>query len=406
MGLPVGRERTAVYNNSLPPNFTLDAICTSVSVSIKCSPQSVDAAAKCHRSSHESVKIEYLEDGDTRWEELLTEKEADEIASRAVYDECDEAHIAAPRTLSVGTSTVWFRVHRTQFYHLFKHVDVRFVVEFRNSEECTRFLHEDMRNLEDQYISDVDTEVAVVDDIMHALLPIRDDLDAAYKNALRRSLPYSQFVDDLPQSERQLIRHRGSSRGDDRPCYLTLHISFRLFLYDLHIDWSEIDYSPASPLRSDAFRSLNNIHLNFPSPTQYDYHNHDHPPQNSTEPLSFTVEATGIHGLTATNSVAQGNSITIKSEHRNVHVNLAGLPGVSLNINIISGDSFFGAINGGNVGGRNNVNTYRITSPARSRSPQVAFPWPLWPIPLLHEQAVSYAGVGRWVQPRPSRPRP
>ncbi|KDQ22969.1 hypothetical protein PLEOSDRAFT_177382 [Pleurotus ostreatus PC15] len=52
-----------------------------------------------------------------------------------------------------------------------------------------------------------------------------------------------------------------------------------------------------------------------------------------------------------------GNSITIKSGHRNVHVNLAGLHGVSLNINFISGDSYFGAISGGNVGGRNNVNT-------------------------------------------------
>ncbi|KAF7416463.1 hypothetical protein PC9H_002729 [Pleurotus ostreatus] len=51
------------------------------------------------------------------------------------------------------------------------------------------------------------------------------------------------------------------------------------------------------------------------------------------------------------------NSITIKSGHRNVHVDLAGLHSVSFNINIISGDSYFGAIHGGNIGGRNNVNT-------------------------------------------------
>ncbi|KAF9490069.1 hypothetical protein BDN71DRAFT_1498728, partial [Pleurotus eryngii] len=225
------------------------------------------------------------------------------------------------------------------------------------------------------------------------------------RNAAARCVPYSQFVDDLPQPETQLIHHRGSNRGDDRPCYLTLHISATAFTIS-NSDWSATTIPPTFPLCSDAFRSLNSLNLNFPSSTQHDYHNHDRPPQNSTEPLNFTVEATGIHGLTASNPVLQGNSITIKSEHRNVRVNLAGLLGVSLNINIISGDSFFGAINGGNVGGRNNVNTFRITSPARSRSSQVAFPWPLWPVPLLHEQAVSYAGVGRWVQPRRSRPRP
>lgn len=47
-----------------------------------------------------------------RWEVLATEEEADEIASRAAYDERDVAHIAVTRTLSVGTSTVWFKVER------------------------------------------------------------------------------------------------------------------------------------------------------------------------------------------------------------------------------------------------------------------------------------------------------
>ncbi|KAF9490203.1 hypothetical protein BDN71DRAFT_1511466 [Pleurotus eryngii] len=306
------------------------------------------------------VEIEYLEDGNKRWEELATEKEADETASRAVYDEWGNAHIVVTRTLSVGTSTVWFRVHRAQCYSTKISLDVRFVVEFGNSEESTRFLHEDLRILENTFIPKMDTSSAVIGDIARALVPMSDYLWTG-RNAAARCLPYSQFVDDLPQPETQLIHHRCSNRGDDRPWYLTLHISFSEFSI-LHV---EINNFPACPLRSDAFRSLNNIHLNFPSSTQYNYHNHDFPPQNSTEPLSFTVEATGIHGLTATNSVAQGNSITIKSKHRNVHVNLAGLPGVSLNINFISGDSFFGAINGGNVGGRNNVNTsaYLIVTP-------------------------------------------
>lgn len=49
-----------------------------------------------------------------RREELVTEKEADEIASRAAYDGQNEAHIAVPCTLSVGTSTVWFKVQRVR----------------------------------------------------------------------------------------------------------------------------------------------------------------------------------------------------------------------------------------------------------------------------------------------------
>ncbi|KAF9487650.1 hypothetical protein BDN71DRAFT_1513752 [Pleurotus eryngii] len=253
--------------------------------------------------------------------------------------------------------TSWFKVERIQYYSSIPCLDVRFVVEFGNSEECTRFIHEDIRILEHLSPADAGTGVAVIGDIMRALDSIADDLLTAERNAAACCLPYSQFVDDLPQPETQLIRHRRSNWGDDRPCSLALHISLGKFFSIFRVSWSKINYSPASPLRSDTFRSLNNIHFNFPSSTQHDYHNHDRPPQNSTEPLSFTVEATGIHGLTATNSVAQGNLITIKSEHRNVHVNLAGLPGVSLNINFISGDSFFGGINGGNVGGRNNVNT-------------------------------------------------
>ncbi|KAF9491156.1 hypothetical protein BDN71DRAFT_1453369, partial [Pleurotus eryngii] len=63
------------------------------------------------RSLQHGVEIEYLEDGDTRREMLVTEKEADERASRAVYDGLDMAHIAVARTLSVGTSTVWLRVY-------------------------------------------------------------------------------------------------------------------------------------------------------------------------------------------------------------------------------------------------------------------------------------------------------
>ncbi|KAF9490224.1 hypothetical protein BDN71DRAFT_210535 [Pleurotus eryngii] len=234
------------------------------------------------------------------------------------------------------------------------------------------------------------TDVAVIDDIRRALVPIRDDYLSAEKNAARRGVPLSRFLDERPELETQLIRHRASNQRHDRPCYLTLDISIyaHLRFFIRRVNWSATSSPPVSPSHSNAFRSLNNIHLNFPSSARDDRHNNNTPSQNSPGTLSFTVEASGIHGLTGTNSVARGNSITISSEHRNVYVNLAGLPGVSLNINFISGDSYFGAISGGNIGGRNNVNTIRMMTPVRSYSPRVQ------------------AGVGRWVNQRASRPRP
>ncbi|KAF9490094.1 hypothetical protein BDN71DRAFT_1511575 [Pleurotus eryngii] len=304
------------------------------------------------------VEIEYLEDGNTRWEDLVTGEEADEIVSRVVYDELDVAHIAVTRTLSVGTSTVWFKVERNQTYIFEMVLDVCLVVEFGNSEECIRFLHGDMRELKLQDFGGEETNIAAIDDIMRALVPVTDDLNAAKKNAARRGIPFSQFKDEY-QPETQFIRHQASDRGDDRPCYLTLDISIyaHTYLFIRHVDWSATNSPPISPSHSNAFQSLNNIHLNFPLSAQDDRRNNNPSSQNSTEPLSFTVEASGIHGLTGTNSVARGNSITISSEHRNVHVNLAGLLGVSLNINFISGDSYFGAISSSNIGGMNNVNT-------------------------------------------------
>ncbi|KAF4565309.1 hypothetical protein EYR36_001879 [Pleurotus pulmonarius] len=219
--------------------------------------------------------------------------------------------------------------------------------------------------LEHRSINDSDSDVSVNDDIIRALSPIHDDYYSAMKNAVRRQIPHSQFIDEYPQPETVLIRHRDSNRGHDHPCYLpcTLRLqglTFILFATTIDgvtVDWGAINNFPTRPLSSDAFHSLSSLHLNFPSSAQHDRPSHDRPSQNNTDPLSFTLEATGIHGLTATNSVAQGNSITIASEHRNVQVNLAGLHGISVNINFISGDSYFGAISSSNIGGTNNVNT-------------------------------------------------
>ncbi|KAF9489467.1 hypothetical protein BDN71DRAFT_1456070 [Pleurotus eryngii] len=64
--------------------------------------------------SDSGIQMEYLEDGYMRQEVLATEEEAVDIARRAVYDECGQAHIAVSRTLSVGISTVWLEGSRVR----------------------------------------------------------------------------------------------------------------------------------------------------------------------------------------------------------------------------------------------------------------------------------------------------
>ncbi|KAF9488867.1 hypothetical protein BDN71DRAFT_1512667 [Pleurotus eryngii] len=203
------------------------------------------------------------------------------------------------------------------------------------------------------------TDVAVVNDIKCVLDPVSDDYLTAQENTIRCGVPLSQFLDEYPEPEAQLIRHRASNQGDDRLCYLTLDFSIytRRCAFIRRIYQSATNSPPISPLHSNAFQSLNNIHLNFLLSTQDDCRNNNPSSQNSLGTLSFTVEASSIHSLTGTNSVACGNSITIASEHRNVQVNLAGLHGVNININFISGDSYFGAISSSNIGRMNNVNT-------------------------------------------------
>ncbi|KAF9490196.1 hypothetical protein BDN71DRAFT_208784 [Pleurotus eryngii] len=188
-------------------------------------------------------------------------------------------------------------------------------------------------------------DVAVVDDIMRALDPIRDDLFTARRNALRRGLPYSQFVDDLPQPETQLIRHRRSNQGNDRPCYLTLLLSTTI-LTIANVDWSATTIPPTFPLRSDVFRSLNSLHLKFPSPASHD-RNCNSPSQSHQDDIIITISAGEISFSTGANPVSLGNRFALSSEHRTVNVNY---------INAIMGDAFLAPISGGTIGGRNNVN--------------------------------------------------
>ncbi|KAL4254206.1 hypothetical protein AB1N83_013595 [Pleurotus pulmonarius] len=80
-------------------------------------------------------------------------------------------------------STVWLNVERRRYYRTFFDVDVRFHVEFANSEDCTRFLHYDMRELEDRVIYPNSSDVGVIDVIIRALDPIHVDYYSAEMNA-------------------------------------------------------------------------------------------------------------------------------------------------------------------------------------------------------------------------------
>ncbi|KDQ22965.1 hypothetical protein PLEOSDRAFT_1110053 [Pleurotus ostreatus PC15] len=258
---------------------------------------------------------------------LATEKDADEVAPPAVYDEHDVAHIAVTYAFSVGTATVLLK---ERWYSPHPKVDVRFCVEFANSEECTRFLHEDMRRFTLLIVSGEDTDIAVIDDIMDALFSIHGDHWSAEKNAVRRGIPFSQFQDEYPEPETQLIRHR----GHDRPCYLTLSISLSLSCIE-RVDWSATTIPPTVPSPCGSFQSLNNLHLKFPSHS------------SQQDDLTITISAREISFLDGANSVSAGNSFSVNSVHRTVTVNY---------INNI-GDAFLAPIYGGNNGGRNNTNT-------------------------------------------------
>ncbi|KAG9225294.1 hypothetical protein CCMSSC00406_0009850 [Pleurotus cornucopiae] len=263
-------------------------------------------------------------------EALATEEEADEIAKRAAHDERHQAHIMVTRALSVGTATVWLKIRS---YCTTKVVEARFCIEFANSEECTRFLHEDMRRLKLRHVSDEDTDVAVIGDILRALLPIHDD-HRSEKNALRRGIPESQFIDEYPEPETQLISHR----GHHRPCCLSLSISL-VFGSIICVDWSATTIPPTFPSPSGAFQSLNNLRVIFPS------HDRNSSPQDD---LTITISAGEMSFSTGTNPISLANGLTLSSAHRTVNINY---------INAIMGDAFIGTINGGNNGGRNNTNT-------------------------------------------------
>ncbi|KAF4565308.1 hypothetical protein EYR36_001878 [Pleurotus pulmonarius] len=190
------------------------------------------------------------------------------------------------------------------------------------------------------------SDVAVIGDIVRAPGSMCDD-DVAHDNAARRGVPRSQFIDtdERPQLETQLIPHRAADPGHDPPSYVMLHVTLNMFkLFPLDsVSWSAINSSPAFPLCSDIFRSLSNLLLKFRQPASHDRYDNSSSQAHQGD-LTITNSARDISFMDATNSV----SVPINSAHHPVTINY---------INAITGDGYFGAISGGNVGGRNNDNS-------------------------------------------------
>ncbi|KAF9489466.1 hypothetical protein BDN71DRAFT_1456063 [Pleurotus eryngii] len=342
------------------------------------------------------IVIEYTNDGHTQEEEVATWEEAEELASRAEYDRWDKAHLEVTRTVSSGTSTVWVKVERDQWYNLHSGFEIRVCLEFANAKDCTQFIQEEIDELEGRDIISKfnDGGTVAINDIIQTVAPIADDFRSALTHAARRH--------ECTQPETKLIRRRASSRDLGRPCYLTLHLStIADTLSDevpfiAEVNWSATTIPPIFPLHASTFRSLNNLHLKFHSVTSQDG-NYNSPSRSQQDDLTISVSAREISLFNGTNSVFAGNSFSVNSEDRTVNINY---------INTIMGDAFLGPISGGNNGGRNNVNTIRMMSPVESRSSRVSGSPSGRQTQVLNEQAALQAGVGRWVRQRSPRPRP
>ncbi|KAF4588360.1 hypothetical protein EYR38_010328 [Pleurotus pulmonarius] len=237
-------------------------------------------------------------------------------------------------------------------------IDVSFCVEFGNSEECTRFLHEEIWELQNQYIEDKESNVAAINAIMRALVPIHNNLLTAEEDAAQRCVPYSQFIDECSQPETQLIHHRGANRGDDRPCYVTLQITISDASSISGVGWTATNIPPAIPSRPSTFRSLSTLHLKFPS-RQSQERTDDSASSSHHEDLTITISAREITFIDGTNSTSAGNSFSVNSVHRTVNINYINN----------TGDAFLAPISSSNVGGQNNVNTIVMEPPPDSQSP-------------------------------------
>lgn len=112
-----------------------------------------------------------------------------------------------------------------------------------------------------------------------------------------------------------------------------------------NVHWNATNIPSAFPSHSSTFRSLSNLHLQFLFPASQ-HRNHNSSSRSNQDDLTTTITVQEISFLDGRNSISAGNSISIDRVLRSVAINYH-----------IAGDAFFAPISGGNIGGRNNVNT-------------------------------------------------
>lgn len=173
-------------------------------------------------------------------------------------------------------------------------------------------------------------------------------------NAIQRCLSESQFFDEYPGPETQVISIRHQAHASNphnlaRRCHLTLQLAISsktpedpLIISEVH--WSATDSPLAFPSPFNPFQHLSNVHFGFPLPVSRDRNcsswSLDRQGQGS---LAVTISDGEVTFSESVNCVPTTNRLTISSTHRSVIVNY------------IKGDIFLGPISGGNVGGTNNT---------------------------------------------------
>ncbi|KAF4588368.1 hypothetical protein EYR38_010336 [Pleurotus pulmonarius] len=292
------------------------------------------------------------------------------VYDQGTYDRKGDARIEVKRKFRVGAYTIHLKVHRVQFYKHSK-LNVNIALQFANGGACIHFIQQDMSKLRYRKInigrrSGKDEEQTLVGIIVQTLVPLTHSFWLAQADAIQRGLLRSQLEDVYRQPETRLIhvRHTASSHRSARLCNLMLRLNlvFDTFpeSYIHNLECNAISIAPTSSLHPCPFRFIHNLHLDFAAYGYQDHNCRSSLPAYSDNRTS-TATAIGVQCLTAANSVFAGNSVTMGD--RSVPIRPTIPQGVTVNINYIAGDSYFGAISGSNNGGRNNVNTIRIRTP-------------------------------------------
>ncbi|KAF9488171.1 hypothetical protein BDN71DRAFT_525175 [Pleurotus eryngii] len=198
----------------------------------------------------------------------------------------------------------------------------------------------------------LDDELAILGDVWKTLTPLVSNFRDAQRVALQRCLPRSQF--EYPEPETQLIRHqtRKARQHHTRPCYLVLHLAIEADTIDDSLrvtvaTWSALNDPLAFLPPSNSFSSLNHIHLKFPLPTPQDG-DRNSSLSGDQDQKELSISISGCETPFSSGANSPRDNVVISSSHRTIIIN---------HIHAIMGDAFLGTINGGNIGGRNNVNS-------------------------------------------------